>query len=55
MKVDEKLAIRVILILASSCMVIANFSKGGFALAASALFLLANALALVVNLRKKSN
>lgn len=50
---EMKFTIRVMLILASLCMVLANVKMGMFALAASLLFLLANLSSLVYNIVRK--
>ena len=51
-KMDNKLLVRVLLILASLCMVISNIDRGYFAFLASSLFLIANIMALVINIKK---
>lgn len=47
-----KMTIRIMLVVASLCMVVGNWHGTVWALSASALFLLANLMALVINLRK---
>lgn len=47
-----KTIIRILLVLASLCMVIGNWRGTAMALTASGLFLLANVLALAYNLKK---